>query len=1091
MRNFYTVKSLRINAFLLLILVLCFVNQVNSQLISATNSGSNCTNCAPVGWVDSGGTPDISNRTQAAAFGGSSGGGASWVLSPGSSTRLTLPLPPNNHLNWISLRDLGPSPSAIEERVSTTVNGLVSGQEYELIVYSLSAVTDRTGRGGLEYAGVYLDNFFIEIAGGVYSVSPPVNNWATERIRFIASSNNEGILIRPGNNSSATNGGTFSTDYPLLETVQLSITLNAINTVPVANNDVFFGAEGISTSFNVVSNDTDANDSVNTASVDLDPSTPGRQTTFISPEGSWSVDNSGNVTFTPNPSFTNGAVTISYTVDDNYTIDGNVVPATSNSAQITVNISPDADGDGYSNIVDLDSDNDGILDTVELASCGGISLEYYDGTPFGSSVDNIPTTGANITTIVDTFDIEDIFNNDLRTEVRESFGLRFKGFINITTAGTYTFYTTSDDGSKLFINGSEIVDNDGDHPAQIRSGNVFLAVGLHEIEVLFYENGGLESLEVQYELPGTISLQDVPFTNLYCNLDTDGDGILNHLDTDSDNDGCFDALEGGGAITTTQVNSSTGQINGGVNGNGVPNLITSGQSVGTSDDYNSRSSQCDDDNDGVPNVDDVCNGYDDNLDADMDGTPDRCDVDLDNDGILNSQEGLNCASTALSVGPGHTVSATQIDDMYSNNGVSVDLTTSISNATLRQLQVQNATTLRVQGDDADDGGADFVAYTFTFSEPVSNVEFRWSGIDQGDKVTITSTGPLGANNVFIGNLTNPVSTTPNDNYDGKNAGDPNVDGLLFSIDSNNSTSPTITSFVNGGNASRSYSQVVVSGVVTSFQVITRKARQDNNGINNGFLTFLFSEFTYCTHTDTDGDGQPDYLELDSDNDNCNDAVESGGIDANDDGILDGDGFNSNGQVTTSGAILGSSYNGATGNEYIATELTTLGSIANQSINAGTVLNVDAASVATNTTIFSSGTPNYGSGTNSSAQLLYEWQLDRGDGAGFVSVQASSSTSTYVKNPVLTSDAGTYRVIVTHSQNVCISSEINFTVRVDSATIVAENDDFTGSPVNGLTGGVAGNAITNNDTLNGVAVSASDVNITTTANTENITVDATG
>jgi len=43
----------------------------------------------------------------------------------------------------------------------------------------------------------------------------------------------------------------------------------------------------------------------------------------------------------------------------------------------------------------------------------------------------------------------------------------------------------------------------------------------------------------------------------------------------------------------------------------------------------------DDDNDGVVNIDDRCEGFDDNADIDGDNIPDGCDDDNDNDGVIN------------------------------------------------------------------------------------------------------------------------------------------------------------------------------------------------------------------------------------------------------------------------------------------------------------------------------------------------------------------------------------------------------------------------------------------------------------------------
>ena len=46
-----------------------------------------------------------------------------------------------------------------------------------------------------------------------------------------------------------------------------------------------------------------------------------------------------------------------------------------------------------------------------------------------------------------------------------TFAFNFTGFINVPSDGQYTFYTTSDDGSNLYIDNVLVVDNDGLHGA--------------------------------------------------------------------------------------------------------------------------------------------------------------------------------------------------------------------------------------------------------------------------------------------------------------------------------------------------------------------------------------------------------------------------------------------------------------------------------------------------------------------------------------------------------------------------------------------------------------------------------------------------
>ena len=204
----------------------------------------------------------------------------------------------------------------------------------------------------------------------------------------------------------------------------------------------------------------------------------------------------------------------------------------------------DTDGDGVSDLSDVDDDNDGILDTVENSSCtGSLSYEFYDQVPSGSSVDNIPTTGATKTGVISNFDVAALQVSATPNDVG-TYSIRYKGYINITRSETYTFYTNSDDGSKLYINGNEIVSNDGLHGAQERNGSIFLNAGTYPITVLFFENGGDHSLSVLYS-SSSITKTNIPFSILSFNCDYDNDGTPNSLDLDSDNDGCNDVLEAG------------------------------------------------------------------------------------------------------------------------------------------------------------------------------------------------------------------------------------------------------------------------------------------------------------------------------------------------------------------------------------------------------------------------------------------------------------------------------------------------------------------------------------------------------------------
>ncbi|QDA59510.1 PA14 domain-containing protein [Hymenobacter jejuensis] len=96
----------------------------------------------------------------------------------------------------------------------------------------------------------------------------------------------------------------------------------------------------------------------------------------------------------------------------------------------------------------------------------------------------------------------------------DNFGFRYTGYIEVPTDGEYTFYTSSDDGSQLFIGSQLVVDNNGIHAAQERSGVIGLKAGKHALTVTFFERDGGETLAVSYQGPG-VGKQPVPASALF------------------------------------------------------------------------------------------------------------------------------------------------------------------------------------------------------------------------------------------------------------------------------------------------------------------------------------------------------------------------------------------------------------------------------------------------------------------------------------------------------------------------------------------------------------------------------------------------
>ncbi len=90
----------------------------------------------------------------------------------------------------------------------------------------------------------------------------------------------------------------------------------------------------------------------------------------------------------------------------------------------------------------------------------------------------------------------------------DHFGLVFEGWITVPESGEYRFWLGSDDGSRLLIDGAEILNNDGIHPHTVQSGTVELSAGARRIRVEYFEQAGEESLAVEIQGPG-LARQDL------------------------------------------------------------------------------------------------------------------------------------------------------------------------------------------------------------------------------------------------------------------------------------------------------------------------------------------------------------------------------------------------------------------------------------------------------------------------------------------------------------------------------------------------------------------------------------------------------
>ena len=72
----------------------------------------------------------------------------------------------------------------------------------------------------------------------------------------------------------------------------------------------------------------------------------------------------------------------------------------------------------------------------------------------------------------------------------DNFAYEFEGALDCPKDGEYTFNMGSDDGSILWIDGKEIIKNDGIHAVQFQNRKIKLTKGEHNIKVHYFQGGG-------------------------------------------------------------------------------------------------------------------------------------------------------------------------------------------------------------------------------------------------------------------------------------------------------------------------------------------------------------------------------------------------------------------------------------------------------------------------------------------------------------------------------------------------------------------------------------------------------------------------
>jgi hypothetical protein len=300
--------------------------------------------------------------------------------------------------------------------------------------------------------------------------------------------------------------------------------------------------------------------------------------------------------------------------------------------------------------------------------------------------------------------------------------------------------------------------------------------------------------------------------------DTDNDGTPNHLDTDSDGDGCLDTIEAGttnnGVTTDANCNVLLDQYEDGVTNN-----------INYTSTYNPYA---------LNNTVNSC------VDTDSDGVNDVFDIDDDNDGVLDTEEGCQI--------------------------LAYDLTT-LTWDTAAAMTVTTANSSTLQG--TSTSGWKSALSTQTFSLPL-DISFTYSettrevmvGFAEEDSNLGASWNNATAFGFYIYN------TNSKARYN-------NTNGGTVTSNSNGKThrividaAGNLTTYIDG---QITYQQTGLS--TDQYKVYIAHNSGTNKPLEN--VALRTANYPLSCDLDTDGDGTPNGLDLDSDGDGCSDALEAG------------------------------------------------------------------------------------------------------------------------------------------------------------------------------------------------------------------------
>ena len=621
------------------------------------------------------------------------------------------------------------------------------------------------------------------------------------------------------------------------------------------------------------------------------------------------VLNTANGEVTVAPGTPAGMYSITYQICDA------AAPAVCDTAIINIVVAPDSDGDGIDDLADLDADNDGIVDNEELGCTPGSVLDWdtapFTGDPLADPVttattviDGVTLTATNAGSsagITNYFAGFTTFNGtsglQLQARINEiSNGNIIRYSVSFSTAVTNLSFSIVDidrrTGADPFTDqvtvtalngGANVPLNFNLGPAVnnlgggVFQGNALVPVSITtDGDVQFSFLSPVDTIVLEFTNVGPDDTSTAATAILLSNMswdcaaiDTDNDGVPNHLDLDADNDGIYDVVESGAGLTDAD---NDGQVDGPTGGNGIPDAAEDGGVDGAGVSFSPV-----------------------NTDSNTNDGSDYLDIDADDDGIPDNVEGQPTIGYILPSGDDND--ADGVDDAYdpvcslpdrsnpaNDNTDECTAAGFTAGTAIDPEDTDTDTTPDYRDTDSDnDGFSDTDEGGFTNNGSLADTD--------GDGLLDTFEGGDNNDGFDVNDeINDPANDLPNDDVpstpevDYREAfTDNDNDGISDGVDLDDDNDGILDIVESGGNNP--------DGDEDGDSIPNYLDTIDDGNLGDGSTT----DYTDSNGDgipdvyDFDGDGIPNHLDLDSDNDGVYDVIESGAglTDADNDGQVDG------------------------------------------------------------------------------------------------------------------------------------------------------------------------------------------------------------